>query len=66
MEPIRNNTQYNTVMARIDELFFATDANTPQDDVRLHELAALSAVVEEYEQGLFQAPTPKVQQWRQP
>lgn len=38
------------MMARIDELFFATDENTPADDPRLLELDVLSALVEEYEQ----------------
>ena len=37
------------MMARIDELFFETDENTPADDLRLQELDLLSALVEEYE-----------------
>lgn len=36
-------------MARIDQLFFETDENTPADDTRLQELDMLSALVEEYE-----------------
>lgn len=60
MEPIRNKTQYDTVMARIDELFFATDENTPKDDKRLLELDALSAMVEEYELERFSVQTPSL------
>ena len=37
------------MLARIDELFFETDENTPADDLRLQELDLLSALVEEYE-----------------
>ena len=35
--------------ARIDQLFFETNENTPGDDSRLIELDMLSALVEEYE-----------------
>lgn len=47
-------------MARIDELFFATDENTPKDDYRLMELDALSALVEEYEQEHYPISTPSL------
>lgn len=50
MAQIKNEKQYKAMMARIDELFFETDENTPADDPRLLELDALSALVEEYEQ----------------
>ena len=50
MAQIKNEKQYKAMMARIDELFFDTDENTPQDDPRLLELDVLSALVEEYEQ----------------
>ena len=36
-------------MARIDQLFFETNENTPAEDSRLVELDMLSALVEEYE-----------------
>ena len=36
-------------MARIDQLFWETNENTPADDPRLVELDMLSALVEEYE-----------------
>ena len=49
MAQIKNEKQYKAMMARIDELFFATDENTPEDDPRLMELDMLSQLVEEYE-----------------
>ena len=50
MAQIKDDKQYKAMMARIDELFFDTDENTPADDPRLLELDVLSALVEEYEQ----------------
>ena len=41
--------QYKAMMARIEELLFDTDENTPVEDPRLQELDRLSALVEEYE-----------------
>ena len=49
MAQIKDEKQYKAMMARIDELFFETDENTPADDPRLQELKQLSALVEEYE-----------------
>jgi antitoxin component HigA of HigAB toxin-antitoxin module len=49
MAYIQDEKQYKAVMARIDELCFSTDENTPVDDERLAELDRLSALVEEYE-----------------
>lgn len=37
------------MIARINQLFFETDENTPENDPRLQELDLLSALVEEYE-----------------
>ena len=48
------------MMARIDELFFETDENTPADDPRLLELDVLSALVEEYEQECYPIQTPSL------
>lgn len=45
MESIKDEKQYKAIMARIDELIFETDENTPADDVRLEELDRLSALV---------------------
>ena len=49
MAQIKNEQQYKAMMARIDELFFQTDENTPENDPRLLELDLLSSLVEEYE-----------------
>ena len=49
MAQIKDEKQYNAIMARIDQLFFETDENTPADDFRLQELDMLSALAEEYE-----------------
>lgn len=48
------------MMARIDELFFATDENTPADDPRLLELDLLSSLVEEYEQEHYPIESPSL------
>lgn len=53
MAQIKDEKQYKAMMARIDELFFETDKNTPSDDARLQELDLLSALVEEYEKEHF-------------
>lgn len=60
MAQIKDRKQYDAIMARIDELFFATDENTPKDDKRLLELDVLSAMVEEYEQEHFPIQTPSL------
>ena len=60
MAQIKSKEQYDAIMARIDELFFATDENTPKDDKRLLELDALSEMVEEYEQEHFPIRTPSL------
>lgn len=53
MAKINSEQQYKAMMARIDELFFATYENTPADDPRLQELDVLSALVEEYELSMI-------------
>lgn len=60
MAQIKSRKQYDAIMARIDELFFATDESTPKDDKRLLELDVLSAMVEEYEQEHFPISTPSL------
>ena len=59
MASIKTENQYKSALSRIDELFFATDENTPENDPRLVELNILSAQVEEYEKEHF--PIPKNQ-----
>ena len=58
MAQIKDEQQYKAMMARIDELFFETDENTPADDPRLLELDLLSSLVEEYENERFPIETP--------
>lgn len=60
MAQIKNEKQYKAMMARIDELFFATDENTPEDDPRLMELDMLSQLVEEYEKEYCPIETPSL------
>lgn len=60
MSQIKNEKQYKAMMARIDEIFFSTDENTPADDPRLLELDLLSSLVEEYEQEHFPIETPSL------
>jgi HTH-type transcriptional regulator/antitoxin HigA len=49
MAHIKTEKEYAAIMARIDQLFFETNEDTPSDDPRLIELDMLSALVEEYE-----------------
>ncbi|MBO4417681.1 MAG: helix-turn-helix domain-containing protein [Bacteroidales bacterium] len=60
MSPIIDDKQYKAIMARIDELFFATDDNTPDDDPRLLELDLLSSWVEDYEKEHFPIEVPSL------
>ncbi len=60
MAQIKDEKQYKAMMARIDELFFETDENTPSDDPRLQELDVLSALVEEYEQENYPIEAPSL------
>ena len=60
MAQIKDEKQYKAMMARLDELFFTTDENTPADDPRLLELDMLSALVEEYEQEHFPIELPSL------
>lgn len=49
MAHIKTEKEHTAIMARIDQLFWETNENTPVDDPRLVELDMLSALVEEYE-----------------
>ena len=60
MSTIKNEQQYKAMMARIDEIFFATDENTPADDPRLLELDVLSSLVEEYESEHYPIEAPSL------
>ena len=60
MSQIKDEKQYKAMMARIDELFFSTDENTPKDDPRLLELDLLSSLVEEYEKEHYPIEPPSL------
>lgn len=60
MAQIKTEKEYKAIMKRIDELFFATDENTPADDPRLVELDVLSALVEEFEKEYYPIETPSL------
>jgi len=49
MAIIKNETEYNAIMQRIEELIVLTDDSTPKQDKSLIELDILSELVEEYE-----------------
>ena len=53
MATIKNETEYNAIMQRIEELIVLTDDNTPKQDKSLIELDILSELVEEYEDVHF-------------
>ena len=50
MIAIKNKTEYNAIMQRIEEILPLTDDNTPHTDKNLIELDLLSALVEAYEE----------------
>ena len=58
MAHIKTEKEYAAIMARIDQLFFETNEDTPSDDPRLIELDMLSALVEEYEKEVCPIQTP--------
>lgn len=58
MAHIKTEKEHTAIMARIDQLFWETNENTPADDPRLVELDMLSALVEEYEKEVCQIKPP--------
>lgn len=60
MAKIKDENQYRAMMARIEELFFSTDENTPREDPRLSELDLLSTLVEEYEKEHYPIEMPSL------
>ena len=46
---IKNETQYNAIMKRIDQLLEVVDDNTPEDNPDYIELMLLTDFVESYE-----------------
>jgi HTH-type transcriptional regulator/antitoxin HigA len=60
MAHIKTEKEYAAIMARIDQLFFETNEDTPSDDPRLIELDMLSALVEEYEKEVCPIQPPSL------
>ena len=60
MAQIKDEMQYQALLARIEEIFTQTDENTPADDFRLRELDVLSELVEEYENEHFPIKIPSL------
>ena len=58
MVAIKNETEYNAIMQRIEELLLLTNDNTALTDKNLIELDMLSALVEEYEEIHFPIEAP--------
>lgn len=54
--PINNETEYNAIMQRIEELIKLTDDNTPKSNRNLIELDILTGLAEEYEDIHFPMP----------
>lgn len=54
--PINNETEYDAIMQRIEELIKLTDDNTPKSDINLIELDILAGLAEEYEDIHFPFP----------
>ena len=46
---IKDETQYNAIMKRIDQLLEVVDDNTPEDNPEYIELMLLTDLVESYE-----------------
>ena len=59
MTRIENEMQYNSAMARIDELLKVVNDDTPENDIRSVELVLLSNLVADYEDEHYpiQKPT---------
>lgn len=53
MKHIESESQYNEVMARIEELLPLVTEDTPEDDANAVELEHLSILVEDYEKEFY-------------
>ena len=60
MARIENELQYNSTMARIEELLKIVGDDTPEDDIHSVELVLLSDLVEEYENAHFPVSKPSL------
>lgn len=55
---IKNETQYNAIMKRIDQLLEMVDDNTPEDNPEYIELMLLTDLVESYEDEHYPIENP--------
>lgn len=60
MVRIENETQYNLVMQRIEELLKVVNNDTPDDDMNLVELDLLSELVADYEDEHYPIEAPSL------
>ena len=55
---IKNETQYNAIMKRIDQLLEMVNDNTPEDNPEYIELMLLTDLVESYEDEQYPIERP--------
>ena len=60
MTKIKNETEYNVAIARIEELAPLFDDSTPVNDPKVIEYSLLSDLVEEYEEEHYPISTPSL------
>ena len=60
MAKLKDKTEYDATMARIEELLPLVDDNTPKNDKNLIELDLLSELVSEYEDEHFPIKQPSL------
>ncbi len=58
MTQIKNETAYNAILERVEELLALTDENTPVDSKYNIELDLLTGMVEEYESQYYPVKPP--------
>ena len=63
---IKNETQYNAIMKRIDQLLEMVDDNTPEDNPEYIELMLLTDLVESYEDEHYPIERPPLDEVIEP
>ena len=63
---IKNETQYNAIMKRIDQLLEMVDDNTPEDNPEYIELMLLTDLVESYEDEHYPRERPPLEEVIEP
>ena len=63
---IKNETQYNAIMKRIDQLLEMVDDNTPEDNPEYIELMLLTDLVESYEDERYPIERPPLDEVIEP